>query len=175
VSTGRFKRNIWRTRELGKAAPVESADGKALHSLSIPRFPVWRSFRPATSGAAGAFPFSNSFPRLTEVRQSASRFWLTSYEPRFWLKYHKPSGHQLFGVIILDSQHLTDARMRAAVEGIDQGTDFAEGHELDPETSALAPATAMGRMLSQEESAVLIRRLESEIPKRGRRPRRHVW
>jgi hypothetical protein len=51
--------------------------------------------------------------------------------------------------------------MRAAVEGIDQGAEFAEGHELDPETAA----SAIGRMLSQEEGAALIRRLEARIPK----------
>jgi hypothetical protein len=86
---------------------------------------------------------------------------------RFWLTYCKPTGRQLFGVIILESSHLMSARMRAAVEGIDQGTDFAEGHELDPETAALVPASAIGRMLSQDEGAALIRRLERRIPKRA--------
>jgi hypothetical protein len=46
-----------------------------------------------------------------------------------------------------------------------------EGHELDPETAALVPASAIDRMLSQEEGAALIRRLEARIPSGRRRPR----
>ena len=42
----------------------------------------------------------------------------------------------------------------------------AEGHELDEAAAALVPETAIGRMLSTEEAAKLIRRPERGIPKR---------
>jgi hypothetical protein len=50
---------------------------------------------------------------------------------------------------------------------IDQGADFAEGHELDEATAAMVPAKAIGRMLDQDEAALLIRRFERGIPKRA--------
>jgi len=45
---------------------------------------------------------------------------------RFWLTYLQAiPAASFFGVLILDSPSLIGARMRAAVEGIDQAAEFA--------------------------------------------------
>jgi hypothetical protein len=85
---------------------------------------------------------------------------------RFWLTYCNSSGHP-FGAVVMDSSNLMHARMRSAIEVIDQGALFAQGHELDRNTAKLVPATAIGRLLGTEEATRLLRGIESRmIPKR---------
>ena len=87
---------------------------------------------------------------------------------RFWLTYQK-SG-RLFGVVILDSSSLIDARRLAASDRIDLGEQFANGSELAADLAALMPATAIGRMLTPEETYELIERFDRSIPKRPPAP-----
>jgi hypothetical protein len=53
---------------------------------------------------------------------------------RFWLTYCDLSG-RVCGVLILDSWSLLQARYRACVEGLDCGTRYCEGHELEGDTA----------------------------------------
>jgi hypothetical protein len=86
----------------------------------------------------------------------SSRFWLTCCDP----------SRRLQGVVTVGSEHVIGARMRAGLSGADQSAQFCEEHELDPESVALIPATAVGRMLDRDEAAKLIRRIERGIPRR---------
>jgi hypothetical protein len=82
---------------------------------------------------------------------------------RFWLTYQE--SRRLLGVVILDSTSLTNARQRAATDGIDHGAQFANGSKLDAPLAALVPATALGRMLNPEETYKLIERFDRGLPK----------
>ena len=84
---------------------------------------------------------------------------------RFWLTYRDLAG-RLTGVVILESPSLLLAGLQVMSEGLDQGMSFREGHELDGDAASLIAPDLMGRMLSREETAQLIRRLEHVIPKR---------
>jgi hypothetical protein len=84
---------------------------------------------------------------------------------RFWLTYRDLAG-RLTGVVILDSPRLLLAGLQVMSEGLDRGMTFREGHELDGDAASLIAPDLMGRMLSREETAQLIHRLEQVIPKR---------
>ena len=96
-------------------------------------------------------------------RSSAAYTHLVS---RFWLTYCDLSG-RVCGVLILDSWSLLQARFRACIEGLDCGTQYCEGHELEGDSAALVPPSVIGRMLSHEEAGKLIRKIERWIPKRS--------
>ena len=78
--------------------------------------------------------------------------------PHFWLTYR--DANRLIGVIVTDAPSLIQARLKAAVSGVDVGAPFAKGHLLGAEIVALVPPTQIGRMLSENEAAKLLARFE---------------
>jgi hypothetical protein len=75
----------------------------------------------------------------------------------FWLCY-RDSGQ--VSVAIIEAPLLIHARMRAALDGTDAGTTFAEGHELDADHVARVPRNRLGTVLSRDEAAALLDRIE---------------
>jgi hypothetical protein len=76
--------------------------------------------------------------------------------PLYWLCYrHKDQ----VSVVIEPAPSLIDARMRAALAGLDEG-EFTEGHELDRKTEKQVPKAMIGSRLSQEEAKRLLARFE---------------
>jgi hypothetical protein len=78
----------------------------------------------------------------------------------WWLTYLR-SGKTV-GVVVIEAPSLIDARMRAALEAVEAGVDFAEGHEIDATRSALVPAEQLERLLSIEEANQLLKRLDEK-------------
>jgi hypothetical protein len=76
----------------------------------------------------------------------------------WWLTYGR-SGKAV-GVVVVEAPSLIDARLRAALEAVEAGVYFAEGHVLDAALAALVPAEQLERMLSIEEANQLWNRLE---------------
>ncbi len=78
----------------------------------------------------------------------------------YWLTYSRAG--EPIGVVIIRSGSLVDARMRVALDGLDDGVDFGEGHKLDRKRTRLVTRQEIGRMLSIEDANRLPRRLEAE-------------
>jgi hypothetical protein len=93
--------------------------------------------------------------------------------PHFWLTYGDAS--RLVGVVVMEAPSMLQARMKAAVPGIDAGAPFAEGHALSAKLTASVSPTQIGRMLSRGDAAKLLARFEGRNPVRPpRKPnRRH--
>ena len=83
----------------------------------------------------------------------------------FWLSYHRDQ--KLFGVVIIEAGGLLEARMLAAVQGLDKGGDFAEGHALNGPCAAMVPPRSVARMLSPDEADGLMAWIESETARKG--------
>jgi hypothetical protein len=87
----------------------------------------------------------------------------------FWLCYRK-SGR--VSVAIVEAPSLMRARMRAALDGMNAGATFAEGHKLDADHAARVPRNLVGTMLSRDEAAALLDRIEHGERPSGPRNRR---
>jgi hypothetical protein len=65
---------------------------------------------------------------------------LEARSPRLLGGKRSPSLHQgdrtHRRVLLIRASHIIFARMRAAIDGLDQGADFGEGHELDEATAS---------------------------------------
>jgi hypothetical protein len=81
-------------------------------------------------------------------------------KPLFWLCYRRDT--RLLGVVIIEAGELLEARMLAAIAGLDELADFSEGHELSAQHRAMVSANMIGRMLSADEAIRLAAWLESE-------------
>ena len=77
--------------------------------------------------------------------------------PLYWLCYRH---NNQISVVIEPAHSLVYARLRASIDGLDQG-EFAEGHEL-PGKWKLAKEM-IGRRLSQAEAKKLLAKLEWEL------------
>jgi hypothetical protein len=76
--------------------------------------------------------------------------------PLFWLCYRH---NNQISVVIEPGPSLIHARMRASLDGLNEGT-FTEGHELDGKTMKQVPKAMIGRRLSQEEAKRLLAKFD---------------
>ena len=74
--------------------------------------------------------------------------------PLYWLVYRH--NNSIF-VVIEPARSLIHARLRSAIDGLDEG-EFTEGHELDRKWKVAKEM--VGRRLSQAEAKKLLAKLE---------------
>ena len=55
--------------------------------------------------------------------------------------------------MVIEAQSLIDVRLNAALEAVETGADFAEGHELEAALAALVPPEQLKRMVSSKFAA----------------------
>ena len=77
--------------------------------------------------------------------------------PVFWLNYRDPDGRPA-GVVVLESSALIQARMKAAVLGLNSGLE-CDGHQLDEASTTQIPKEMIGRLLDDGD----LRRLQRAI------------
>jgi hypothetical protein len=83
----------------------------------------------------------------------------------FWLSYHCEHGR--FGVVIVEARDLLEARMLAALAGLDKGAPFSEGYPVSAQCAAMISARSLARMLPPDEADRLSAWIESEAARKG--------
>jgi len=87
----------------------------------------------------------------------------------FWLSYDRDQRQA--GVLIIEARELLEARMLAAVAGLDKGAEFSEGYALSEACAEIISARSVARMLPPDEADRLITWIESEAARKGIPPR----
>jgi hypothetical protein len=87
----------------------------------------------------------------------------------FWLSYHFEHGR--FGVVIVEARDLLEARMLAALAGLDKNAPFSEGYAVSAECAAMISARSLARLLPPDEADRLSAWIESEAARKGIQPR----
>jgi hypothetical protein len=82
---------------------------------------------------------------------------------RFWFTYRQDG--RFAGVVVIDASSPRSARKRAAAKA-GRKARFASSTELLVDLAKLVPDTAISRMLTRDEAASLIGRIERGILKR---------
>jgi hypothetical protein len=66
----------------------------------------------------------------------------------FWITY-RHSDRRADGVVVIESNGLLHARLKASLAGADRELEFASGHQLDPVSAEMIPANMTGRFLDE--------------------------
>jgi hypothetical protein len=91
--------------------------------------------------------------------------------PLFWLTYHHPDGP---GVVVIESNCLLHARLKASLARADRELEFASGRQLDPESARQVPADMLGRRLNRGDLQKLHQILLKKKPPAGSLRRRTI-
>ena len=91
--------------------------------------------------------------------------------PLFWLTYRYPQGRvarypngRVASVVVIESDDLLHARLKAALAGADRELEFVSGHQLAPESARQVPANMLGRRLNRGDLLNLQRILIKKKP-----------
>jgi hypothetical protein len=69
--------------------------------------------------------------------------------------------------LIIEARELLEARMFAALAGLDKGVDFSEGYALSKKCAEMVSARSVARMLPPNEADRLMTWIESEAARKG--------